>query len=71
MAIAIFAINKRVVVNEVFVACVVWRIYIDYVDFTCMGICEGGKGFEVVALDKNMIGSIWTGISQCSFFVLD
>ena len=67
----IFRIYIGIIISKVFVACIVWRIYIDYVDFTSMGVYEGGKGFEVVALDKNMVGSIGTGISQCSFLVLD
>ena len=67
----IFGINIVIVVAEIFVACIVRRIDIDYINFTCVSICEGGKGFEVVPLNKNMIGSIGTGISQCTFFVLD
>lgn len=51
MAISILAVNIRVVIDKVLVAGVVRRIYIDYVDFPGVGICEGGKRFEVVALD--------------------
>ncbi len=71
MSKRIFRVNIGIIIDEVLVAGVIWRIYIDYVNFTCMGICEGGKGFEVVALDKYMIGGIGTGIGECAVFDLD
>lgn len=55
MAVAIFAINKGVVVNEVFVASIVRGIDIDNVDFTLMGISERSESLEVIALNYNMI----------------
>lgn len=71
MAVAVFGVNVGVVINEVLIAGIVRRIDIDYIDFTSVGISEGGKSFEIVALNKNMIGSIGTSIGQCSLFVLD
>ncbi len=35
-----------------------------------MGVCEGSKCFEIVALDKNMIWRIRTRLGQCSVFIL-
>lgn len=51
MTIAIFGVNERVVIYEILFPCIVRGINIDYIDFTCMGVSEGGKCFEVVALD--------------------
>ena len=58
MAISILAVNIRVVIDKVLVAGVVRGVYIDYIDFALVGVSESGKGFEVVALDKYMVGSI-------------
>ena len=71
MTICVLAIYEYIIINEIFMSCVIWRVDINYIDFTCVGISECGKRFEIVALDKNMIGSFRTGIGQCSFFVLD
>lgn len=67
----VLCINYQIVIAEIFVAGIVRRIDIDKIDFTCVSVSEGGKRFEVVALDKNMIRSIGTGIGQCSLLVLD
>lgn len=55
MAVVVFGVNVGVVINKVLVAGIVRRIDVDYIDFTCMGVSEGGKGFEIVALNYNVI----------------
>ena len=59
-----------VVIDKIFVACVVWWIDIDDVDFSGVGVGEGGECFEVVALDEYMVGGIGAGSSQRAAFVL-
>ncbi len=70
MTVAILVINVRVVIDEVFVTCVIRRIYIDYIDFPGMGVGEGGKCFKVISFNQNMIRRLGTRLSQCSVFVL-
>ncbi len=55
MAVAVLGVYVGVVVDEVFVAGVVGRVDVDYVDFALVGVGQGGKSFEVVALDKDVI----------------
>ena len=69
VAVAVLAVDKAVVVNEVLVARVVGRVDIDDVNLTFVGIREGGEGFEVVALNQDMIRGIFTPIGECKCFV--
>lgn len=55
MAVAVFGVDEGVVVDEVFVAGVVGRIDVDHVDFAGVGVGEGGEGFEIVALNYDVI----------------
>lgn len=68
---SIFRIYPSIIILEVFITSIIRRIYIDNIDFTCMGICEGCKRFEVVALNNNVIGSIGPGNGQSPIFILD
>ena len=69
VAVAVLAIDKAVVVNEVLVARVVGRVDIDDVNLAFVGIREGGEGFEVVTLNQDMVRSIFTPIGECKRFV--
>lgn len=71
MAVAILAVNVRIIIDKILITCVVRGIYIDYVDYPCVSVCKGGEGFEVITLDKYMVGSIGAGIGQCAVFDLD
>jgi len=55
VAVAVLAVNKRVVVDEIFVAGVVRGVYVDYVYLPFMGISERGKGVEIFALNQDMV----------------
>ena len=51
-------IFKIVIISKILVASVVRRIDIDDINLSLVGIAEGGKCFQVVALYQNMVGSI-------------
>ncbi len=70
MFIVIVSIDVIVIIDKIFVASVIWRVYINYVDFAGVGVGEGGECFEVITLDEYMIGRIWAGSGQCPAFVL-
>lgn len=55
MAVAVFGINVGVVIDEVFIAGIVWRIDVDYIYFAGVGVSKGCQGFEIVALDDDMV----------------
>lgn len=55
MAVGVLTIHIAVVIDEVFVAGVVGRIDVDDVDFSGVGIGQGGEGFEVVALYDDVV----------------
>ena len=55
VAVSVLAIYIAIVINEVFVACVIWRVDVDDVDFACVGVGQRGECFEVVALDKDVV----------------
>gem|GEM_PF-7030721 len=38
----IFLRFKEIVIIDKLFTCIIWRVYVYYVDFTGMGICEGG-----------------------------
>ncbi len=58
MAVAILRIHIRIVVDKVFVASVVRRIYVDNIYLAGMGICQCGERFKVVTFDKHMVRRI-------------
>lgn len=55
VAVTVLGVDEGVVVDEVFVAGVVRRIDVDYVDFAGVGVGEGGEGFEIIALNYDVI----------------
>ena len=58
MAIAVFTVYKRIVVDKILIACIVWRIDIYHVYLALVSISESGERFEVVTFDKDMVGRI-------------
>lgn len=58
MTIAVFTVYKRIVVDKILIACIIRRINIYYVNLALVSIGESGKRFEVVTLDKDMVGRI-------------
>ena len=58
MTIAILRIDKRVIIDKVFVACIVWRIYVDYINPALVSITKGCECLKVISLNQNMIGGI-------------
>ena len=65
MAITVFRIHKRVVIDEILVTRIVRRIDVDDINLAFVGITEGGKGFQVVTLYQNMVGSIRLAAQYC------
>ena len=58
MAVAVFLVHKRVVINKVLVSRVIRRIDIYHINLALMRICKSGKGFKVIALNEYMIRRI-------------
>ena len=58
MFIAIFAVNKVIIIFPVSSTCVVRRIDVDNINLSLMGIAEGSECFKVVTLNQYMVGSI-------------
>lgn len=58
MAIAVFTVYKRIVVDKILIAGIVWRIDIYHVNLALVSISESSESFEVVTLDKDMVGRI-------------
>ncbi|MGM9779486.1 MAG: hypothetical protein ACI3ZD_14340, partial [Prevotella sp.] len=58
MTIAILGIHKGVVVDKILVSRIIRRIDIYHINLTLMSIAESSEGFEVVAFNENMVGSI-------------
>ena len=58
MAISIFLIYKRIVINKILVTRIIRRIDIDNINHPCMGITKSSKRFDVITLDKNMVWSL-------------
>ncbi len=59
MTITVFCIYIIIIVFKLIrLACVVRWIDIDYVNFSCVGIAQGGEGFKVITLNKNMVRGI-------------
>ena len=70
MAVGIFLFHKTVVIDEIFVPCVVRRIDVDDVDFSGVGVGECGEGVEIVAFNENMVRSLWGFGDDSAFFDL-
>ena len=58
MAIAVFTVYKRIVVDKILIACIIRRIDIYHVNLALVSISESRERFEVVTLDKDMVGRI-------------
>ena len=58
MAIGVLFIHISVVIDEILVPGVVRRIDVDDVDFSGVGIGKSGEGFEVVALDDDVVSIV-------------
>lgn len=58
MAIAVFTVYKRIVVDKILIACIVRRINIYHVYLALVCISESGERFEVVTFYKDMVGRI-------------
>ena len=58
MAIAVFPVYKRIVVDKILIACIVRRIDIYHVYLALVSIGKSRERFEVVTLDKDMVGRI-------------
>ena len=58
MAISIFTIYKLIIVNKVFIPCIIWRIYIDNINLPFMRISKSSQCFKVISLNKDMVGGI-------------
>lgn len=58
MAVAIFGVYIAVVIDKIFVAGIVWWIYIDYIYLAFVGVSKCGKGFEIISFDKYMVRRI-------------
>ena len=50
MAIAVFTVYKRIVVDKILIACIVWRIDIYHINLSLVSISESGERFEVCLL---------------------
>lgn len=55
VAVGVLTVHIAVVIDEVFVAGVVGWVDVDDVDFTSVGVGKSGEGFEVVALDDDVV----------------
>ncbi len=58
MSKAIISIYIAIIICKIRMTRVVWRIDVDDINLSLMGIAEGGECFEVVALNQYMIRSI-------------
>ena len=54
MTIAVRLIYKRVVIDEILVSGIVWRINVDEIDFTAMRILQQFQRGKVVALNEKV-----------------
>ena len=71
MTVAILAVNIGIVIDKVFVAGIIRRVYVYNINFALMGVGKCGQGFEIITFNQDMIGSIRACISQRSVFVLN
>ena len=54
MTESIVTVDKTVVVNKIFIACIVWRIYVNKVNFAFMCFFQKFKACQIIALDKEI-----------------
>lgn len=52
MAICVFLVYIRVVVDKILVSGIVRRVDVDYIDFACVGVGKGRQRDKVVALNN-------------------
>ena len=52
MAVRVFLVYKRVVVDKVLISGIVRRVDVDYVDFAGVGVGEGRQRDKIVALNN-------------------
>ena len=57
MTIIIIPINNIIIINKLFSRIIRW-IDVDDINLSLMGIAEGSKSLQVVALNEDMIGGI-------------
>lgn len=64
----ILFVNKLVIINKIVIPRIVRRINVNHIHLTLVRITKGSKGFEVIALNQNMVGSIGRIRNQSTFF---
>ncbi len=70
MSKRILFIHIIIVILKIFFTSIIWRVNINHINLTLVRIGKSGKGFEVVALDKDMVGRIGFGADEslCGVF---
>ncbi len=68
MSERILAIHECVVINKIFIARIIRRIDVDYINLAGMGICQSGECLKVITFDENVIRGIWIFANDSSFF---
>lgn len=58
MSKRILAVNKSIIVYEIFLASIVRRVDVDNIYLACVGIEQLRECGEVVALDNDVVGSV-------------
>ncbi len=58
MSIRVFFIDNFVIIREVTIACIVWRIKIHHIKTSFMGIGECYQSMQVVSLDDSVVGIV-------------
>lgn len=67
----IFPVDKRIIINEIFLSGIVWWIYIDNINLTCVSIGKLRQSGKIVALDNEVVGSVWViGDDRVDFIVV-
>ena len=62
MTVSVFSIHIRIVIDEVFITCIIGRIDIDDVNLSLVCIAEGGECFQIVTLYEDVVGSLFEWI---------
>lgn len=69
MFVQIILINPGIIVFKFFfLSSIIRRINVNHIHLTLVRITKGCKGFEVIALNQNMVGSIGRIRNQSTFF---
>jgi len=58
MAPSVVLVNTRIIINKLLIACVVWRIDVDDIDFPRMRVLECSDCVEIIAINEDMVGDI-------------